>query len=329
MKESLGLLGIISYPCLNLYLRKVDYVWLNWFENLLINSAIYLSEKELFYKKCNMLDNLQETRKKIVWTLHNRQQHNNATQFSKKIMKKLATISYKIIIHSAMSISVLEEICDNVEGIHHKIIYIPHPNYCELYGKQKVNILLQNKILKLLFIGSVSPYKNIDILIKIINDLSYKNIELKICGLPITTEYAEYLKMLIDNSQNIIHDFRFIPDNEISSILADCHILVLPYDLSSSLNSGTTVLAFSYGRTVLSPLNGTLDNLNDKSLFFAYDYNSPIEHYIKLKDKIIYLHDKYFNSYNSLLHLGEKCHDYIIENNNLSKVSESLAKVFV
>jgi hypothetical protein len=98
--------------------------------------------------------------------------------------------------------------------------------------------------------------------------------------------------------------------------------------LDSSLNSGATILAFSYGRTVLSSETGTLADIKDKELFFTYSYREQDEHKERLKEQIIAIHSKYRGNYNELLKLGEKCKEYMKENNSLAQTAKQLTKVF-
>ena len=122
--------------------------------------------------------------------------------------------------------------------------------------------------------------------------------------------------------------FKFVRDSDVPEILAACHLLVLPYNLDSSLNSGATILAFSYGRTVLSPNTGTLSDIEDKSLFFAYSYDNQAQHKEELKKQIVAIREKYKGNYNELLTLGEKCKEYVAENYSIAQVTKQLDQVF-
>ena len=102
----------------------------------------------------------------------------------------------------------------------------------------------------------------------------------------------------------------------------------MPYNLDFSLNSGATILAFSYGRTVLSPATGTLSDIEDKSLFFSYTYNNQEQHKEELKKQIAAIREKYKGNYNELLKLGEKCKEYMAEHNSPAQVAKQLEQVF-
>ncbi|MGX7835548.1 glycosyltransferase, partial [Campylobacter fetus subsp. venerealis] len=114
--------------------------------------------------------------------------------------------------------------------------------------------------LKLLFLGAIKPYKNIELLI----DLAKKfplDIQLTVAGNPSSDSYRSELEALALDTQNIKLDLTFIPDEELPGYIHESDLLILPYSLASSLNSGTVILAFSYGRTVICPRIGTIDDL--------------------------------------------------------------------
>jgi len=297
-----------------------DFIWLHWFENIL--SSDDLRQKTDFLKKC------KENGRKIIWNVHNKQPHETENvQQVKDLMKLLAQYAYKIVIHSKMTTQVLKELCENDEKILQKIILVPIPHYAGAYGNLSPKNSLSNEKLKILFFGLIRPYKNIELLIKVFSNLNFDDVELNICGKCINENYKQNLLNLIETDK-IKSDFRFINDDEVVKLLAQNHILLLPYSLESSLNSSAAVLAFSYSRSVISSLTGTIDDIEDKSLFFAYDYKTSEEHEQKLKEILTQIRKKYRGKYNELLTLGEKCRKSILENNSYLKTAQTLAEVF-
>jgi glycosyltransferase involved in cell wall biosynthesis len=288
-----------------------DYIWHHWIEKL-----HYLMVIKLFVA----------TKKRIIWNVHNKLPHDTENvQQSKKFMTKMAENAYKIVIHCAETTKIIEELCDENPEILNKIVYVPHPNYIGIYGDEKTENKLCNNKLSLCFFGKVKAYKNIELLISAMNELNFDDVELKIVGRCWETSYFQ---QLIGDNKNITTDFRFISDEEIPEISANCHLFIFPYDLASSLNSGATILAFSYSRSVLSSLTGTLADMKDKSLFFSYTYQNQEEHKEALKQQITAIREKYKGNYNELLSLGEKCREYMCENNSLEKVASQLEFVF-
>ena len=297
------------------------FIWLHWFESI--------ANENDFRQKIDFLKKCKENGKKIVWNVHNKKPHEmqNAENVE-NMMKLLAQFSYKIVIHSHITIDVIKDICESDKNILSKIIFVPIPHYAGAHGNLLTTNSLKNNKLKILFFGLIRPYKNIELLIKVFNDLNFDDMELSICGICINKEYEQNLLNLIDCNKSIRPDFRFIIDSEIPELLANNHILALPYSTESSLNSSAIILAFSYARTVISPTIGTIDEISDKSLFFSYDYKSEQEHEQKFKEQIIAIREKYHGKYNELLNLGEKCREYILENNSYLRTAEQLAQVF-
>ena len=292
-------------------LDTADYIWHHWIEKL-----HYLT----------MINYFTATKKKIIWNVHNKLPHDTKnTQKPKQFMKAMAEAAYKIVIHCTETTEIIRELCNENPDILNKIVYVPHPNYIGVYGVEKTENNLNNNKLSLCFFGKVKAYKNIELLIEAINELNFDDVELKIVG---RCWEAPYFYHLIGDNKNITTDFRFIDDEDIPDISANTHLFVFPYDLASSLNSGATILAFSYGRSVLSSLTGTLADMKDKSIFFSYSYQSQDEHKEALKQQITAIREKYKGNYNELLSLGEKCREYMRENNSIEEIASRLVFVF-
>jgi len=299
-----------------------DFIWLHWFENIYTTWGDNLQQKKDFLKKC------EKNGQKIIWNVHNKQPHERENAEQVEVLMKLLTQSaYKIVIHSKPTTQVIKEFCENDEKILRKIIFVPHPHYAGAYGNlSRQNSLSDNK-LKILFFGQIRPYKNIELMIKVFNELSFDDVELNICGKCDDKNYKRKLLKLIKTNK-IKCDFRFIADNEVANLLSQNHILLLPYSLESSMNSGTIVLSFSYSRSVISPLIGMLEDINNKSSFFVYNYKTPEEHERELKGVLTRVREKYRGKYNELLKLGERCRETVLENNSYLRTTLALMEVF-
>jgi len=315
MKTVLNMIDIVTVPADDIEIA--DFVWYHWIENK------YEDDKILPH-----IQSLAASGKKIIWNLHNKIPH-NAVNISKakKFMLEMLALSYKIVIHSNETINVIKELGNDYSDILGKTVYVPHPHYSGVYGSEKPAGHLTDNKLNLCFLGFLKQYKNIELLIDSINELGYDDIELKICGNG-KPEYIQELENLAKNSKNIKTDFRYVDDNEIPEIASNCHLFISPYNLDSSLNSGVTIMAFSYARSMISPLTGTLNDIEDKSMFFAYTYNNPSEHKEELKKKISSIRSIYKGRYNDLINLGKKCKEYVDKNNTLGQVANRLMEVF-
>lgn len=306
-------------------LNETEYFIFNWYESLYTTSLIKQTVRLI--KKYLKLLILVFKGKKIIWVLHNKIPHDSKNTFYPTLlMKYLSKKSYKIIIHSHESKDVIRQL-NNSDKVAEKIVYIPHPNYINAYEDGEELKKFDDDKLNLLFIGAIKPYKNVDLIIKAVNELSLPNIRLILAGKIENKEYEEYINSLINNNNNIITDFRFIRDNEIQGIIKSADILILPYDIKSSLNSGTILLAFSNKRTVLSPSIGTLKDFKNQEDFFAYDYEDEEEHKQKLKENIANI-SKMFSADSSIFkRKGERCFSVVEDKNSLERISYAFKKI--
>lgn len=304
-----------------------DIIYLNWYENIL-NKNKLKSLFEFCYKLLSLLI-LKLFCKKIVWTMHNRQQHDNSVSiFNKLLFSFLVYFSNRIIIHSKESAHILLEKYHNNEKIESKIRYIPHPNYINIYG----NIVLdksndRSNRLYLLFMGKIRPYKNIELLIEVVKSLNKDDVYLNIVGEVSSCVYQQKIEKQISETENIKVDFNFVPDECIPDLLQSCDLLVLPYDISSSLNSGTVILGFSYKKSVICPEIGTISDLENKTCVFSYTYMSQEDHFIQLKTKIQEaISIKQLG--NGLDYMGEEVFNQVAASNSIERVQNELSKLY-
>ena len=169
----------------------------------------------------------------------------------------------------------------NYLKIKKRIFKIPHPNYIGAYPENLTKVIdscNSDSLMKCLFLGAIKPYKNIELIIESAKALHQKgyNIEYTIAGGG-KEKYLSYLKNKTLNEQYIRFIGHFISDNEIAELIKSVDLLILPYDLKSSLNSGTCYLAFSYKKTVVCPLIGTIEEVGTENCY-AYSYTNDEEH---------------------------------------------------
>ncbi|EAQ47945.1 glycosyltransferase family 4 protein [Leeuwenhoekiella blandensis] len=322
-KQGYHILSLPTFLGNLLKYRNVKIIHLNWFESIVGESRIALLQS--FLKQYTKLLLLEVLRKKIVWTMHNRMPHDQRFQkLHELLLTKLIKQSKAIVIHSKLSQVILK----NDYGVdENKVFYCPHPDYINEYGPMEAAIEKDDsKTLKLLFMGAVKPYKNIELLIEVVKNLEVSTIELTIAGKPVSVEYGIQLEHLVKNVSNIHLELTFIPDDLIPGYLNACDALVLPYDLRSSLNSGTVLLAFSYARSVICPDIGTLQDLDEtlRTSVFTYSYSTVATHKEALETAIL----KAQNAQGELNKFGKNLLDYMQQNHSVAQVVDSLEKVY-
>lgn len=265
------------------HFQSIRLVHLNWFEN--VDDSSYRSAARSFARKMFVLSVIRMSGKKLIWTMHNRTSHEKRTGwFSRTITRCLIRWSHRIVIHSKKS----QEIIGNqYPDAIHKLFYLPHPEFIGTYGPPPAEAHGPEGLpLRLLFVGAVKPYKNIELLIQTAAAFKDK-VHITIAGKPSTPAYGEAIRESAQAPGNVHLLPEFIPDHELPRLMEQCDLLVLPYDINSSLNSGTVLLAFSYKKTVICPAIGTIEDLGEaKEHVLHYDYRSEKEHIDQLQSKV-------------------------------------------
>lgn len=281
--EAYGLNYALMRPWL---LMRIKVVHLNWFENLDAENKYELVVT--FAKRLVQWTILRLFRKKIIWTMHNRFPHQpEGKYFKKKILSNLIKRSSRIVIHSKSSKNFLLESYDISEE---KIYYIPHPNYIGDYQiRQDLNpVKPASGKLRLLFVGAVKPYKNVELLIDVLKEVNDCTLHLTIAGKAKDEEYRQYIVEYARGLPSVDLKLNFIPDSEIANLIREADLIVLPYDLKSSLNSGTAILSFSCARTVICPEIGTVSDLKhkDKMISYSYSLHDDSDHFKQLSTAV-------------------------------------------
>ncbi|TXE14312.1 glycosyltransferase [Algoriphagus aquimarinus] len=304
--------------------QSIKLLHLNWFENLDDSSSSSMWKS--YFRKLVVLAAIKFGKKKLVWTMHNRLSHEKKSgKLSRALTQKIVAQADAIIIHSEVSRGILRSKYPNLKS---KIIHIPHPDFVDVYGAMLPESSEERTPqLKLLFLGAIKPYKNIELLIEVARRFP-QSVHLTIAGNPNSEAYRSELQKLAENTPNISLELKFIPDEELPSYIHQSDLLILPYSLDSSLNSGTVILGFSYGRTVICPRIGTIDDLDGGENVFDYSYEYESEHLEALEKQIqkaITLHQ---NNPNSLIEKGHRMQGLVLKKNNKQDVTDSLIELY-
>lgn len=283
-------------------ISSASFISLNWFEetSLGIRSLVQMIKKVIILAKWKIF------KKKIIWTIHNKKPHelNVLKLFTWKICSEfLLYFADAIIIHSSETIKEFRDLGIEDKCNIGKVCLIPHPNYIGQYGGVVKNNT-SDSILKILFVGTLRPYKNLELLLAVLNDLDLSSVEVSIYGAG-STDYVQSLKKSCYNKNISIID-GFVCDSKLPDLYANHHLVVLPYSITSVLNSGSVINAFSYQRAVISSKIGTLSDIsNIPQKYFDYEYENQEEHFLKLYKLIDSIIKTYSGRYNDLLLFGK------------------------
>ena len=261
---------------------RQDVYHFNWFDQ----SLSFASFLYRFY----ILLRVIFARKRIVWTIHNTVPHGGVPAYNRILRALLLRFSSVIHIMSEGSREL-----PYLQPYLHKVELVPHGDYfgsypeCDADIRKRFNIAEGTPIV--LFLGAVRPYKNIEILL---DAFDFDDAALLICGNVRPREYLNKLTASVAGHKNVIFAPEFVPDSELSAYLRASAFLVAPYSYESALNSGTVLLACSYGKTVVCPdIAGVRDIQATANCLYAYHYEGEAEHTGKLRETLARALDDY------------------------------------
>ncbi len=211
---------------------------------------------------------------RVVWTVHNQVTHD--TPFPKLEMwvrRRLAKQVDRIILHNTAT---LESIAQTYGISPAKAQVIPHGHYRDVYSpkisstdaRRSLGLPLTGNVY--LSLGLLRPYKGIEQLLTLWREhpkITTGN-TLLIAG-KAGSAYAEELQKLIADLPSIILMPEFIESDRIHLFFSAATFTVLPY--RNILNSGSLILAMSYGVPVIAPRLGNIPESLGKADELLYD----------------------------------------------------------
>lgn len=294
-------------------LYSTKAIILNWYE-----TGLDCKKKRnlIFYKILGV---------KIIWVFHNHIPHNvidniDGAVEAKSNMKFLARLSDAVVIHSKHSQAFLKEYIHKTN----KIFYVPHVNYMRQYRwAADDNEQETSSDFIFVFQGVIAPYKNIELLIRVFKELHLPNSQLHIAGRPCDAEYAHKIEELCEGTAIKIR-LEYLSDHDVGMVIRQGDIMVLPYDLRSSMNSGAMLTAFTNKRTVIISANAMAQDYKEKDFLYVYDYMNENEHYQNLKST---MQQAYLNGKNKNRAMGYKACEYTEKYNSDTVVIQSLQEL--
>ena len=207
---------------------------------------------------------------KIVWTIHDEKPHvvlhqSLASWFQSRL---IANTDGYINLCDAGQVAVKQAL----PGLQHTPSFvIPHGHYQGCYpdelskGEARSQLAIASDATVLLYLGYISPYKNVPHLINTFCQLPAEeasNITLLIAGKPDNESIEQAVRSAAasstPNSDNIQLHLRFIDDEELQIFFKAADQVVLPFE--EILNSGSLLLALSFNRPVIAPDLGAVSD---------------------------------------------------------------------
>lgn len=157
--------------------------------------------------------------------------------------------------------------------------------YEKMYGKEVENLGMSCKDfghptvvtpdiregVKLLFFGTISHYKGLDLLIKALESIissGVSNIYLTIAGKGNDKEWNEFYLPLIKSKDHYNIQYRYLGSDEIPNLVAGHHFMILPY--RDATQSGPVLIAANYCMPLIAPNYGCFADTFDKYSAILY-----------------------------------------------------------
>ena len=278
------------------FFKKIEWVNFNWYENLYTNNKVK-ARLTIMERKAIILYLKKLKKTKIIMTVHNKYEHNASfPDYSKQLMLWLLGQADEIVVLCKESITYLEAFTseNGIVGVREKCVQAFHPNYVGVYSQKVDNALkiqAKRNEMVLLYFGSISAYKNVDILLSLAEAVEKQNIKIVIAG-GADKVFSDRIFVKTEKQKNLIVIPRFIPDEEIWALISQADCVVLPYNTDTVLNSGACMLALSVGKNVICPAFGTINDFPD-GLAYTYTYSEQGQHFQALYDKVMEAYEDY------------------------------------
>lgn len=284
--------------------KNLDFkaAWFNWFESL--PSTNYYFFKDLIVKIL-VLKKLKKEKVKIITTLHNKQPHYSRNKrINKWFYKYLLKKSDNIIILNDKSRELIHKYIGRKSDS--KIVKVSHPCYDI---KIRKNNRIKDSGFTVLFFGKLRPYKNIEIVFELAK--RHPDIKFIITGGAGSSEYEIKLKKLAQGLDNINLQIGHNSDEEIENYIDNSSVVVLPYHLESTLNSGVMIYAFSKGINVIMPELECTSDIKNKDIIYLYSYKNREEHLEKLESSLLKAYNDFKSNPEDFFNKGKILQDEI------------------
>ena len=213
----------------------------------------------------------------VVWTAHNISTHDapNAA-YDRRMLQQLVQRCDGIVALSQATADALQRAFDVPHTT--RVVVAPHGHYIDAYENKITQIEARNKLnipqhaRVIVFFGRVRPYKGVEDLIAAFSDVDNKNSVLLIAGDAHPRNVAEELMGMVAShprSKDIRLHLQEVADEDVQTYLNACDVVALPF--REVLNSGSLLLALSFGRCVVGPTTGALSEMTPPLAWFGYD----------------------------------------------------------
>jgi glycosyltransferase involved in cell wall biosynthesis len=208
---------------------------------------------------------------RICWTVHDLISHGARTPDREYLVHEaLAALCDVVFVQSKAAAALVTAHYGRRIPVAGKLVLIQRGNYIRDYpntiGREaaRAELGIDRDRFVLLFLGSVAPYKGVDLLLR-----TFRRLELERATLVIAGRMVVKLSPRNPEGRDIRIHPGFVPVERVQVYMNAADVVVLPY--RDILASGSAVLAMSFGRAVIAPRITSLPELLDEHGAFLYE----------------------------------------------------------
>ncbi len=195
----------------------------------------------------------------LIWTVHNLLPHEAVDpDWERNFRLQFAKMCDRLICHSQYAKNL---IVHTFSVAPEKVKVIPHGKYPVASSGSDLTTQSLRTRLRLLMIGSLRPYKNVDWAINFLQKYNHElecnsQVELLICGKPVSSQQESSLKQYAQDHEWLSCELRRLSDSELYDQVVNVDFVFMPY--RDMLTSGVALYALSCGRPFLAKFSETL-----------------------------------------------------------------------
>ncbi|NIK79535.1 glycosyltransferase involved in cell wall biosynthesis [Paenibacillus castaneae] len=217
----------------------------------------------------------------LVWTIHNLYPHQVKYPKLERFMRTLiCKFCSKLIVASE---SIKRKVMSEFNVPEGKLFVVKHGHYLGVYKPSGIDFRQRYRISAdahaYLFLGAIKAYKGVEDLIEAFNAVKTPNDYLIIAG-KADQAMESYLKR-VEDTENIILDMRFIPNEEVADLISAVDVMVMPY--KEITTSGSAILGLSFKKLIVMPDNDFINEYFTEDMVVRYDphHDNGLENALK------------------------------------------------
>ena len=212
---------------------------------------------------------------RLIWTVHNALPHECRHQ-SQEVELRRGLADRADVVH-VMCAETTRAVSPYYALPADRTVVIPHASFLGVYGdavdRETARRLLGvgKDDIVLLAIGGIRRYKGIDRLLDALDEAlrGERRLRLVVAGRPGRFEEVGELEKRCRQHPRVISRFERVEDDELPVYLKGSDVAVLPH--RAVLNSGSLLLAYTFGLPVIAPATGCLLDLLDPAASIGFD----------------------------------------------------------